>query len=130
MSRETRRFWWELAHAKTENRRRLYCLDRRSVSGVCQGNSEASAADKLAVSLLTVSLSKSSPVRVVLRIGCSTWFGLPLPTRLGNLADKPSCQARIHGHLREFFRSNDDNPFVVGLGLPGMVDEEHPVVRV
>jgi len=47
MSRETRRFWWELAHAKTENRRRLYCLDRRSVSGAGQGNSEASAADKL-----------------------------------------------------------------------------------
>ncbi|MDP3695971.1 MAG: hypothetical protein Q8R42_07655 [Desulfocapsaceae bacterium] len=24
MSRETRRFWWELAHAKTENRSRLH----------------------------------------------------------------------------------------------------------
>ena len=28
----------------------LYCLDRRSVSGASQGNSEASAADKLIVS--------------------------------------------------------------------------------
>ena len=41
----------------------LYCLDRRSVSGASQGNSEASAADKLIVSVAHGQLIKGVGVR-------------------------------------------------------------------
>jgi glyoxylase-like metal-dependent hydrolase (beta-lactamase superfamily II) len=39
---------------------RLYCLDRRSVSGASQGNSEASAADRL-----NVSAARGQPISVI-----------------------------------------------------------------
>jgi len=52
---------------------RLYCLDRRSVSGASQGNSEASAADRL-----NVSAARGQPIEKISRsvaIGCIDLVG-------------------------------------------------------